>query len=174
MEKKVEDLDILLSRMDIFVSEIKDTASDMVELMNIVGVVPKNILQIRALVKENSGKTNIPSCSSDEQMIDLVSEKDETIKVKETYSFRPQTDKTLSFEKIIQNLIVQDPVEIQILTMKELYSLPSTEAMSRLDEALSINPAKHAARWCLGNAYTTNAFLTSNHDEAKILFDEAF
>nr|GEW99390.1 hypothetical protein [Tanacetum cinerariifolium] len=45
MEKIVENLDILLSCMDIFVSEIKDTASDMAELMNIVGVVPENILQ---------------------------------------------------------------------------------------------------------------------------------
>ncbi|GJX01012.1 hypothetical protein Tco_0184925, partial [Tanacetum coccineum] len=137
--------------MDIFVSKIKDTASDMAELMNIVRVVPENILQvkdifkrqcmtiaanasnykidslqIRALVKENYGKTNIPSCSSDEQMIDLIYEEEEKIEVKETYSFRPQTDKTLSFEKIIQNPIVEDPVELQILTMKELYSLPST------------------------------------------------
>ncbi|GKD66680.1 hypothetical protein Tco_1308788 [Tanacetum coccineum] len=120
--------------MDIFVSEIKDTASDMPELMNIVGVVPENILQvkdifkrqcmaiatntsnykidslqIRALVKENYGKTDIPSCSSDEQMMDLISEKEETIEAKETYSFRPQSDKTSSFEKIIQNPIVQDP-----------------------------------------------------------------
>ncbi|GJX01013.1 hypothetical protein Tco_0184926 [Tanacetum coccineum] len=145
MEKIVEDLDILLSRMDIFVSEIKDTASDMAELMNIVGVVPENILQvkdiykrqcmtiatiasnykidslqIRALVKENYGKTDIPSCSSDEQIMDLFSQKEEKIEVKKTYSFRPQTDKTLSFEKTIQNPIVQ------VLTMKELYSIPST------------------------------------------------
>ncbi|GJW94618.1 hypothetical protein Tco_0174290 [Tanacetum coccineum] len=134
MEKIIEDLDILLSRMDIFISEIKDIASDVAELMNIVGFVPENILQvkdifkrqcmtitanasnykidslqIRALVKENSGKTDIPSCSSDEQMMDLISKKEEKIEVKETYSFRPQTDKTSSFEKIIQNLIVQDP-----------------------------------------------------------------
>ncbi|GJW26998.1 hypothetical protein Tco_0040809 [Tanacetum coccineum] len=106
MEKIVEDLDILLSRMDIFVSKIKDTASDMAELMNVVGVVPENILQvkdkfkrkcmtiatnasnykidslqIRALVKENSGKTDIPSCSSDEKMMDLISEKGETIEL---------------------------------------------------------------------------------------------
>ncbi|GJY98857.1 hypothetical protein Tco_0516287 [Tanacetum coccineum] len=83
-------------------------------------------LQISALVNENYGKTDIPSCSSDEQMMDLISEKEEAIKVKETYSFRPQSDKTSSFETIIQNLIVQDPVELQILIMKELYSLPST------------------------------------------------
>nr|GEV97055.1 hypothetical protein CTI12_AA224790 [Tanacetum cinerariifolium] len=108
MEMIVEDLDILLSPIDIFVSEIKDTASDMVELINIVGVVLENILQvkdifkrqctmivanannykidslqIRALVKENSCKTDIPSCSSDEQMMDLIFEKEEKIRVKE-------------------------------------------------------------------------------------------
>lgn len=47
------------------------------------------------------------------------------------------------------------------------------DAVSKLDEALSINPAKHEALWCLGNAHTANAFLTSDHDEAKIEFDEA-
>ncbi|GKC31991.1 mitochondrial import receptor subunit TOM20-like protein [Tanacetum coccineum] len=46
-------------------------------------------------------------------------------------------------------------------------------AVSRLEESLSINPAKHEARWCLGNAYTASAFLIGNHNEAKILFDEA-
>ncbi|GJU56774.1 hypothetical protein Tco_1234540 [Tanacetum coccineum] len=51
MEKIVEDLDKLLSRMDIFLSEIKDIASDMVELMNILGVVPENILQIKDIFK---------------------------------------------------------------------------------------------------------------------------
>ncbi|GJX18330.1 EF-hand domain pair containing protein [Tanacetum coccineum] len=48
------------------------------------------------------------------------------------------------------------------------------EDLSRLEEALSINPAKHEARWCLGNAYIASAFLISNHGEAKIMFDEAF
>ncbi|GJV73580.1 hypothetical protein Tco_1493575 [Tanacetum coccineum] len=115
MEKIVEDLDILLSRMDIFAVHDENASNYKIDS-----------LQIRALVKENSGKTDIPSCSSDEQMMDLISEKEETIEAKETYSFRPQSDKTLSFEKIIQNPIVQDPVELQILTMKELYSLPST------------------------------------------------
>lgn len=45
--------------------------------------------------------------------------------------------------------------------------------MSKLDEALTINPAKHEALWCLGNAHTANAFLTPDHDEAKVKFDKA-
>lgn len=48
------------------------------------------------------------------------------------------------------------------------------DAVSKLDEALTINPAKHEALWCLGNAHTANAFLTSDQDEAKIQFDLAF
>ncbi|KAI3497625.1 hypothetical protein L1887_33064 [Cichorium endivia] len=48
------------------------------------------------------------------------------------------------------------------------------DAVSKLDEALTINPAKHEALWCLGNAHTANAFLTPDHDEAKIKFDQAF
>ncbi|KAL4587037.1 hypothetical protein LXL04_011686 [Taraxacum kok-saghyz] len=48
------------------------------------------------------------------------------------------------------------------------------DAVSKLDEALAINPAKHEALWCLGNAHTANAFLTPDHDEAKIKFDQAF
>ncbi|PWA98608.1 Plant specific mitochondrial import receptor subunit TOM20 [Artemisia annua] len=49
----------------------------------------------------------------------------------------------------------------------------SVEAVSKLEEALAINPAKHEALWCLGNAHTTKSFLTGDYDEAKILFDEA-
>lgn len=152
MEKIVEDLDTLLNRMDILVKEIKDTASDMAELMDIVTAVPENLLQvkdifkrqcmmitsnvdnykidslqIKTLIKEKSGKTNVPSCSSDEQMMDMISEKEEKIDIKGIYSFRPQSDKTSTFEKIIQNPIIQDPVEIQVLMMKELYNLASTD-----------------------------------------------
>lgn len=47
------------------------------------------------------------------------------------------------------------------------------DAVSKLDEALTINPAKHEALWCLGNAHTANAFLTPDHDEAKVKFDKA-
>ncbi|KVI02952.1 Plant specific mitochondrial import receptor subunit TOM20 [Cynara cardunculus var. scolymus] len=48
------------------------------------------------------------------------------------------------------------------------------DAVSKLDEALAINPAKHEALWCLENAHTANAFLTPDHDEAKIQFEQAF
>ncbi|XP_071693823.1 mitochondrial import receptor subunit TOM20-like [Rutidosis leptorrhynchoides] len=47
------------------------------------------------------------------------------------------------------------------------------EAVSKLEEALSINPVKHEALWCLGNAHSTSAFLTPERDEAQILFDRA-
>ncbi|KAK9052696.1 hypothetical protein SSX86_029326 [Deinandra increscens subsp. villosa] len=47
------------------------------------------------------------------------------------------------------------------------------DAISKLDEALSINPAKHDALWCLGNAHTTSGFLNPDHDEAQIQFEQA-
>lgn len=36
-----------------------------------------------------------------------------------------------------------------------------------------INPSKHDAQWCLGNANTSYAFLTPNMDEAKVYFEKA-
>jgi hypothetical protein len=36
-----------------------------------------------------------------------------------------------------------------------------------------VNPQKHDTLWCLGNAYTSRAFLTPDQDEAKEYFDKA-
>ncbi|XP_057949578.1 mitochondrial import receptor subunit TOM20-like [Malania oleifera] len=47
------------------------------------------------------------------------------------------------------------------------------DAISKLEEALVINPTKHEALWCLGNAHTSQALLTPDLDEAKIYFGEA-
>ncbi|KAH0911385.1 hypothetical protein HID58_034706 [Brassica napus] len=46
-------------------------------------------------------------------------------------------------------------------------------AVSKLEEVLTLNPGKHQALWCLGNAYTAHAFLTPDTDEAKVHFDKA-
>ena len=48
-----------------------------------------------------------------------------------------------------------------------------TDSISKLEEALLINPKKHDALWCIGNAYTSHAFLNPNQDEAKDYFDKA-
>ena len=47
------------------------------------------------------------------------------------------------------------------------------EAITTIQEALLIEPKKHAAICCLGNAYTTFAFLTPEETEAKYNFDLA-
>ena len=65
------------------------------------------------MIKGKKRKVDIPSSSSDEQMMDIISEKENEMEIKRSYSFRPQSDKTSSFEKIIQNPIIEDPVELQ-------------------------------------------------------------
>ncbi|KAL3813895.1 hypothetical protein ACJIZ3_015163 [Penstemon smallii] len=47
------------------------------------------------------------------------------------------------------------------------------DAIEKLEEALVVNPRKHDALWCLGNAYTSSALLIPDLDEARIYFDKA-
>jgi len=47
------------------------------------------------------------------------------------------------------------------------------EAITRLDEALELNPKKHEALWCLGNAHTSHAFLIADHEMSKSFFTKA-
>ncbi|KAK6155385.1 hypothetical protein DH2020_009633 [Rehmannia glutinosa] len=47
------------------------------------------------------------------------------------------------------------------------------DAIDKLEEALVVNPTKHDALWCLGNAYTSSAFLIPDLDEARGSFDKA-
>ncbi|CAF2253321.1 unnamed protein product [Brassica rapa] len=47
------------------------------------------------------------------------------------------------------------------------------DAIFKLEEVLTLSPGKHQALWCLGNAYTTQAFLFPDADVAKGHFDKA-
>ncbi|XP_010927736.1 mitochondrial import receptor subunit TOM20 [Elaeis guineensis] len=47
------------------------------------------------------------------------------------------------------------------------------DGVSRLEEALEVNPRKHETLWCLGNAHTSHAFYTPDHEQAKVYFEKA-
>ncbi|KAF9604100.1 hypothetical protein IFM89_002775 [Coptis chinensis] len=47
------------------------------------------------------------------------------------------------------------------------------DAISKLEEALLLNPRKPDTLWCVGNGYTSHAFLTPEQDKAKVYFDKA-
>ncbi|KAG1330924.1 mitochondrial import receptor subunit TOM20 [Cocos nucifera] len=47
------------------------------------------------------------------------------------------------------------------------------DAVSRLEEALEVNPRKHDTLWCLGNAHTSHAFYTPDNEQAKVYFAKA-
>lgn len=49
----------------------------------------------------------------------------------------------------------------------------SVDAIDKLEKALVVDPSKHDALWCLGNAYTSSAFLIPNLEDARGYFDKA-
>ncbi|XVF57780.1 hypothetical protein PTKIN_Ptkin07bG0009700 [Pterospermum kingtungense] len=88
--------------------------------------------------------------------------------------------------KICEATYAVNPLDAENLTrwggaLLELSQFPSVsdsqtlvqDAISKLEEALSINPRKHDALWCLGNAQTAFAFLANNEDEARPYFEKA-
>lgn len=98
-------------------------------------------------------------------------------------------DRFLFFEhtrKAAEASYAKDPLNAEnllrwggaLLELSQFHSIPEAkkmiqDAMSKLDEALLINPKKHDALWYLGNANTSYAFLTPDENEAKAYFDKA-
>ncbi|PON82853.1 Mitochondrial import receptor subunit [Trema orientale] len=98
-------------------------------------------------------------------------------------------DRLLLFEhtrKTAESAYARDPLDADNLTkwggalleLSQFHSVSESrtvinEAISKLEEALLINPLKHDALWSLGNANTSIAFMTPNLDEANPYFDKA-
>lgn len=65
-----------------------------------------------------------------------------------------------------------------LLELSQFQSVPESkkmilDAISKLEEALQVNPKNHDTLWVLGNAHTSQAFLTPDEDEARVYFDRA-
>ncbi|KAF5741161.1 mitochondrial import receptor subunit TOM20-2 family protein [Tripterygium wilfordii] len=98
-------------------------------------------------------------------------------------------DRLLLFEhtrKSAEAAYTKDPLDADnlakwgasLIELSQFQTVPEAknmlnDAMTKLEEALSVNPAKHDALWYLGNANTSFAFMLSDLDEAKGYFDKA-
>ncbi|KAF2283071.1 hypothetical protein GH714_043815 [Hevea brasiliensis] len=98
-------------------------------------------------------------------------------------------DRILFFEharKTAAATYVKDPLDAENLTrwggaLLELAQFQNVtdskkmilDGISKLEEALLVQPKKHDTLWCLGNAHTSFAFLTPDQDEAKESFEKA-
>ena len=52
-------------------------------------------------------------------------------------------------------------------------ALSRSQAVGKFEAALAINPRKHDALWCLGNALTSQGFLFAEAERAQGFFDKA-
>ncbi|TQD78477.1 hypothetical protein C1H46_035967 [Malus baccata] len=98
-------------------------------------------------------------------------------------------DRILFFEharKISEAIYIKNPLDADNLTrwagaLLELSQFQNVleskkmtqDAISKLEEALMINPRKHDALWCLGNALTACGFFTPDQKEARVYFLKA-
>ncbi|QCD93221.1 mitochondrial import receptor subunit TOM20-like [Vigna unguiculata] len=98
-------------------------------------------------------------------------------------------DRLLFFEharKAAEAEYIKNPTDAENLTrwggalleLSQFQNFPESkkmtqEAISKLEEALEVNPKKHDTLWCLGNAHTSMAFLNPDQEEAKVYFDKA-
>ncbi|GAV66503.1 TOM20_plant domain-containing protein [Cephalotus follicularis] len=98
-------------------------------------------------------------------------------------------DRLLMFEhtrKTAEAAYSKDPLDVDnlikwggaLLELSQFQNIAESKKMlndgiSKLEEAMLLNPTRHDALWCLGNAHTSYAFLTPDFDEAKGYFDKA-
>ncbi|TXG54873.1 hypothetical protein EZV62_020129 [Acer yangbiense] len=98
-------------------------------------------------------------------------------------------DRLLFFEharKTAETTYAKDPLDAENLTrwggalleLSQFQNVPDSkkmisEAISKLEEALLVSPNRHDTLWCLGNAYTSHAFITPELEEAKEYFNKA-